>query len=76
MKPQEDNTPCSSRRDFLKRSIIVTGYAIPTVMFFKMRSTDAWAQNYAQNVQQIGGHDGHGDSCQTVYDKIFKPHCW
>jgi|OpeIllAssembly_1097287.scaffolds.fasta_scaffold47076_2 hypothetical protein len=77
MKQQQDKTECSSRRDFLKKSIITAGYAIPTVMFFKMRSTDAWAQNYGtQKAQQIRDTDSHDDSCKTVVDKVFKPHCW
>ena len=73
MKPDEEHTPCSSRRDFLKKTIVVTGYVIPTVMILKMKSPDAWAQSYdANNGQQAGGHD----PCKTVFEKIFKPQCW
>ena len=73
MKPREDHTSYSSRRDFLKRSIIVTGYAIPTVMIFKMRSTDAWAKNYeAKSARESDGND----HCKTLLEKIFKPQCW
>jgi hypothetical protein len=73
MKPDEDHKPLSSRRDFLKRTIVVTGYVIPTVMIFRMKSPDAWAQSYEDgNARQAGGDD----PCNTLLEKIFKPQCW
>lgn len=73
MKKDEDHNPCSSRRDFLKRTIVVTGYVIPTVMIFKMKSPDAWAQSYdAGNGKKAGGDD----PCNDLWEKIFKPQCW
>ncbi len=72
MKPDEDHKSCSSRRDFLKRTIVVTGYMIPTVMIFRMKSSDAWAESYAENGKQAEGDD----PCNTLLEKIFKPQCW
>ena len=83
MKPEKD--PCSSRREFLKKTIKVTGYAIPAMMVFKMGSTKAWAQKYdAQGSQDSGSSQGvrsnqdvgSSDPCKGVFEKIFKTSCW
>ena len=77
MKP-EKNT-CSSRREFLKKTIKATGYAVPAIMVFKMGSSKAWAQKYdAQSSQVVGGtrNAGSSDPCKGVFEKIFKSSCW
>ena len=71
MKPEKD--PCSSRREFLKKTIKATGYAIPAMMVFKMGTTRAWAQKYEERSSQ-GVRPGN--SCQGVFEKIFNPQCW
>ncbi len=71
MKRQKGN--CSSRREFLKKTIKATGYTIPALMVFRMGSTKAWAQKYeTQNGQKVGS----SDPCKGVFEKIFKPKCW
>jgi len=83
MNPEKDL--CSSRREFLKKTIKATGYAIPAMMVFKMGSTKAWAQKYdaqgSQNVaqntgQNVGQNVGSSDPCKGVFEKIFKTSCW
>ena len=60
MKPEKDL--CSTRREFLKKTIKVTGYAIPAMMVFKMGSTKVWAQKYDAR----GSQDGSQDEGQKV----------
>jgi len=70
---------CSSRREFLKKTIKVTGYSIPAIMVFKMGSTKAWAQKYeAHGSQDVlsNQNDRSNDSCNGFFEKIFKPKCW
>lgn len=73
MNPDEGSNTDSSRRDFLKKSIKVTGYVIPTIMIFKMRSAEVWAQNYETRNPGPGGDHGN---CNTFLEKIFNPKCW
>ncbi len=71
MKTQRD--PCSSRREFLKKTIKATGYTIPAMMVFRMGSTKAWAQKYdVQRSQEASS----SDPCKGVFEKIFKTKCW
>jgi hypothetical protein len=73
MKPEKDM--CSSRREFLKKTIKATGYAIPAMMVFRMGSTNAWAQKYkAWSSQDVGS--SQSDPCKGFFEKIFKPQCW
>jgi len=77
MKPEKDM--CSSRREFLKKTIKATGYAIPAMMVFRMGSTNAWAQKYdAPNSQDVGSSQDVklSDPCKGFFEKIFKPQCW
>ena len=77
MKP-EKNT-CSSRREFLKKTIKATGYAVPAIMVFKMGSSKAWAQKYDARSSQVVGatrNSGSSDPCKGVFEKIFKSQCW
>ena len=81
MKPEKD--PCSSRREFLKKTIKATGYAVPAIMVFKMGSSKAWAQKYeartdAGSRQDVGStrNAGSSDPCKGVFEKIFKSSCW
>lgn len=67
------NDPCSSRREFLKKTIKTTGYAIPAIMVFKMGSTNAWAQKYESRGSQ---NADFSDPCNGIFEKIFKPQCW
>jgi len=71
MKPEKE--PCSSRRDFLKKTIRATGYAMPVMMVFRMGSTRAWAQKYDSRSSQDAGLS---DPCKGVFEKIFKKQCW
>ena len=70
MKSQKDQ--CSSRREFLKKTIKATGYTIPALMVFRMGSTRAWAQKYEAPSRQ---NAGLSDPCKGVFEKIFKPKC-
>ena len=74
MKPGKEMAARSSRREFLRKSIKATGYAIPAVMVLRMGSTRAWAQRYEgqQNAQEVR----LSDPCKGVLEKIFKPKCW
>ena len=71
MKHREDL--CSSRREFLRKTIKVTGYTIPAMMVFKMGSTKAWAQKYETRSSQAAAPRDH---CKGVFEKIFNPSCW
>lgn len=71
MKPEKD--PCSSRREFLKKTIKATGYAVPAIMVFKMGSSKAWAQKYEARITR---NAGSSDPCNGVFEKIFKSQCW
>jgi hypothetical protein len=71
MKTQKDQ--CSSRREFLKKTIKATGYTIPAMMVFRVGSTNAWAQKYDTGSGQGGGSS---DPCKGVFEKIFKTQCW
>lgn len=80
MKEQDQG---SSRREFLKKTIKATGYAIPAVMVFKMGSRNSWAQKYeTRSSQNIGESQGveqglnSSDPCNGVFEKIFKTRCW
>ncbi len=72
-----ETDPRSSRREFLKKTIKVTGYSIPAMMVFKMGSTRAWAQKYeAQGINAAGPGAESSDPCKGVFEKIFKTGCW
>ncbi len=71
MKPEKDQ--CSSRREFLRKTIKATGYTIPAMMVFRVGSTKAWAQKYDSRNSPGAGE---GDPCKGVFEKIFKTKCW
>jgi hypothetical protein len=73
---EDNSSPVSSRREFLKKACKTTGYVIPLVMVLKLGSANAWAQSYGRTTQNTASgsgktHDGFFDQIGRFFANLF-----